>query len=164
MPTMGRVEQAVPCAEAAPALTPSMLGILACASGRPPCPPPLTSPLVSLPPCKHNDTLLFFNHPSPLPLRSPCRHEDTLSHALRNGEVDDETASDFLCFLTARHCDEMLASAAAAAAEAAEEAAGAAAAEGDVAQEEQAGEQQQQPPEAGTAATATAGSVKREEL
>ncbi|KAL4434379.1 hypothetical protein ABPG75_000820 [Micractinium tetrahymenae] len=74
-------------------------------------------------------------------------HEDSISHALRNGEVDTESASDFLCFTTAKHCDQPL--------DAEEEHA---AADGTAAAADD-GEQQ---PETGTAATDSAGSVKQE--
>lgn len=38
-----------------------------------------------------------------------CRHEETISKALRSGDVDVETASDFLCLEAAKHCTEPLA-------------------------------------------------------
>jgi hypothetical protein len=69
--------------------------------------------------------------PATMPSLPPitCRHEDTLSQALRDGRVTEDSASDFLCFATARHCNAPLAThlpgeAEAAAAEAAEAAAG----------------------------------------
>lgn len=97
------------------------------------------------------------------------RHEDELSHALRNGEVDTDCASDFLCLTTAKHCDLTLAQELAQAdveAEAKAEADAKAEAEAGAARAEAAGgeEGREQQLEAGTAATATAtvGSVQDE--
>lgn len=84
----------------------------------------------------------------PVPLATPRRHEDEVSQALRSGDVDVETASDFLCFSTAKHCDKPLA---------AEEEQAAAEAATSVPEK---GQQQQQ--DAATATSESAGSVKQE--
>ncbi|KAL4428591.1 hypothetical protein ABPG77_008903 [Micractinium sp. CCAP 211/92] len=76
------------------------------------------------------------------------RHEDSISQALRSGKVDVDTASDFLCWTTAKQCDEPLATEKEQAS-AADEAATAA-------------EREQQQPDAATAASESAGSVKQE--
>ncbi len=78
----------------------------------------------------------------------PRRHEDSISQALRSGKVDVDTASDFLCWTTAKQCDEPLATEKEQAS-AADEAATAA-------------EREQQQPDAATAASESAGSVKQE--